>query len=309
MQVQHRHRHPQFWLSQCVPTGATVEADLSHPLMQGVVCKFLLASGYIRNLASVSDIGGIPTAVANVASIRGPVASFDGTSSFIVNTRVINLPYVSVSTWLKVSSIPITKDRLACGFVNGNGGAAFDKDILVRITSGRVRWHINNGSDRDIDSSASVCDDLWHHIVGTYDGTLNLYIDGKLANSLVTTGPSYTGYTVPNILVGGNIATGTYGYLACQQSDFSVYDRALRPDEVSELYYEPFSMLRSMARRTYSFAAPATTGSHLLPLMGVGGMVAPLTPAEVIAGAAGGALLRNPRVTRRRIITLGTDNE
>lgn len=74
-------------------------------------------------------------------------------------------------------------------------------------------------------------------------------------------------------------------------------------DIAAWLAQEPFAMLRPVSKRVYSMASAAPTGgSHLLTTMGVGGM---LTPAEVVTGAAGAALLRNPRINRRRIITGG----
>ena len=75
----------------------------------------------------------------------------------------------------------------------------------------------------------------WHHIVGTFDGTIaNLYIDGDLKSSSDPVTYSVANNDAP--LGIGQEVTGASGHFKGLIDNVMVFNRALSNEEVEELF-------------------------------------------------------------------------
>ena len=137
--------------------------------------------------------------------------------------------------------------------------AVANDSVPVALTGGQVAFNTGNtqyGYDDTINSSATVNDGLWHHVVVSRNqdtGEKDIYIDGVLDNSDFDTTNLLND---PQLLTIGAIAdasnpdptspdfSGYNGYQGLLD-DIQIYDRALTPDEVTFLYNNPGATLGS----------------------------------------------------------------
>jgi len=101
----------------------------------------------------------------------------------------------SVSTWVKPDdATPAAMESLF--YIMSYGGAG--KIGLYIATTGNVHFRVYSGGapQKEIISTATLSDNTWYHIVGTWDGsTINLYIDGASAATPVAATSAYTATT------------------------------------------------------------------------------------------------------------------
>lgn len=162
----------------------------------------------------------------------GQGMSFDGSSSYVRGKNVINIPKVTLSTWVYLTAYP-GSNSLIGGFANGLLGAAEDKELYIN-SAGQPTFYVFDGAGRNASYFTSLPLNKWVHLVGTADGsTVKLYVNGALVASGAA-GNTYTSYTLPNVFAGGAGQSKTY--LSQKLDDFRVYDRALSASEVLTLY-------------------------------------------------------------------------
>jgi hypothetical protein len=96
----------------------------------------------------------------------------------------------------------------------------------------------------------------WHHIVYTYNGSgagvtsnFSVYIDAAIPASSGTTTPSAR----PNLTSLGNNGTGG-AYFQGGLDDFRIYNRALDPWEIIQLYYAGLAGRRDAGMKVPSLA-------------------------------------------------------
>ncbi len=160
-------------------------------------------------------------------------AVLNGSNSYIINSDLINIPLVTISVWLNLTSYP-PGNGLASGFGNGVGSGTYDKEIMID-SLGRALFYAYDGGSKSTGTSAPLTTGVFHHIVGTADGTnLNLYVDGSFISS-TPCGNTYTGYSVPDFLMGGN-SGGANNYLTGTIKQVGLWSRALSAAEVTTLY-------------------------------------------------------------------------
>jgi hypothetical protein len=90
-------------------------------------------------------------------------------------------------------------------------------------------------------ASTSEWDTNWHHVVGTFDGSYNkLYVDGVLANEIPSDVPTIIYGSDGMVVFGrdGNTANAPGGssHFTGQLDDIIMYNRALTPTEITQLY-------------------------------------------------------------------------
>ena len=81
----------------------------------------------------------------------------------------------------------------------------------------------------------------WNHYVGTYDGlSAKLYVNGELVHTLRTSGsiPVYTQKFEIGRIAGGQPTCATSYYFTGNIDDVGMWNRALTPEEIRELYSE-----------------------------------------------------------------------
>ena len=144
--------------------------------------------------------------------------------------------------------------RYSCSFNVGALSNQFGFDL--EATSGQVRLF----------TSASSYLNKWSHLVGTYDGnTARLYLNGRYkAGSSATSGNvvDFDGIVLGRDI---NLSAGRvfYGFMSL----FRIYNRALSPSEIKQLYLNPAAPFQKKTTTVVSVpVAPPTTTAKAVVL-------------------------------------------
>lgn len=186
--------------------------------------------GTIQGAVSTQDRRGI----------SGKAMSFNGSGQFVSlpAASILNgAAKASISLWLRDSSTLQTGAIL--GTWNESNGGIYLNDYVG--SSFAIALLPNGQISR---ASATMVGD-WHHVVVTFDGTqtgnaqrLKCYVDGSgVALSIPYSLPDSLGGGAPAILIGARHVTGTPGdFFSGQIDDVRIYNRALSPTDVAQLY-------------------------------------------------------------------------
>jgi hypothetical protein len=214
-------------------TNALSEGLIDYWSMDGNTISW--STDTIKDLSGSGDTGNLEllsTTSAPVAGKIGEALKFNGTS-YIVGSSVVNVPQVTIAAWVKLSAYP-PSNRMIAGFANGLGSITYDKDLYVN-SSGDLFFYVYDGAGKTTSTPSSPIPlNTWVFVVGTANGSsAQAYVNGVQVGS-VAAGSTYTGYTVPDILVSGSSAV--FGQLAATIDDVRTYNRALSAQEVALLY-------------------------------------------------------------------------
>ena len=180
--------------------------------------------------------------VSYTAGKLGQAISLDGIDDYVA---IQNLNYastghteVTVCAWIRTSN-PF--DQAIASFdrneywrfeINGNGGE-----------DGQLSWCVmTSGGQVDFGSQTRVDDGQWHHATGVFDnGTLGVFIDGKLDNS-TSGGNTFGTGNIRYGFVGSRSEadvfdgpTGVPWVFAGDLDDVRIYERALSQAEIANL--------------------------------------------------------------------------
>lgn len=216
--------------------GATI--NWSHPLSKGLVGAWLMNEGggrIVRDLIS-SSTSFIDGAIWN-NSAKGKVIYFDGANDSVDLGGKYNPgsnPF-TILIWLQtshVNSLAISTCSVAgqqgYEFLIGSGGVAGTN--VFRITGS-----LSTGG---FTAATGLNDNKYHQYVGTYWNTEgSWYVDGKLISDNATN-PG----TINN---SQNLKIARRGSTYCQEnvSLVSYYNRVLSPQEIQQLYIEPYCFI------------------------------------------------------------------
>jgi glucose/arabinose dehydrogenase len=145
-----------------------------------------------------------------------------------------------------------------------------------------------SGADAYADHAGAVSAGIWHHAVGTFDGTnLRLYLDGALA-----AGPTASGGSLPSdsafMIASETVATGT-NWFNGTLDEVAFYNYALSATRVAAHY------------------TAGTTGGGVGDPTGLNGAILRLNPATG-AGMPGNPFAGSTDANARRIIAYGLRN-
>jgi len=162
-------------------------------------------------------------------SIRGKSVSVTSNNTTNFGNTILNgLSSATVSYWMKwggsqpQANPPRTPDKqnVFTGQPSKNGNT-------------RVVFTDSNSTGFQLNGGEAPVDD-WYHVVSTYDSSESiLYINGSRTDSTETDGNNLNSNS--NKLMLGNDATGANGFRG-KIDDLRIFDRALSPSEVFELY-------------------------------------------------------------------------
>ena len=167
------------------------------------------------------------------ATVGVTETTFDGINDYIdtTNRTLSNNSPLSYSIWIKFSESQSTKTILG-RHSNAVGGSSLGID---NTTPNKIKFHLNLYASQRVNSTTTLNDNLWHHVLGTWDGTiLRLYIDGVLNNSYAPASTSLT-YPALNTQIGRWVG-GSAEYFKGSLSGARIYNRALSANEVKLLY-------------------------------------------------------------------------
>jgi len=216
-------------------------------------------SGNGNDMVYAGDFGGSGPSISSGSAAGAGSVSFDGGSYLTASSNLLSTlaGEFSVSLWLKTSQSYGHPGDLAwegAGVICEDSPNAGARDLIpIALTGGQVAFNIGDGVDDDtLNSSATVNDGAWHHVVVTRDlttGNRQIFIDGNLDSSEIS---STVLLNSPVLLTMGAKAdasnpdptspgyTGSNGYQGLVD-DIQIYDRVLAPSEVTYLYNHPGS--------------------------------------------------------------------
>lgn len=141
----------------------------------------------------------------------------------------------SLSMWIKTES-DITNQGLCVRWSNEGGN---NKNLLVRLNaSGYVQVYVGSGSSTGVNvtGSTDVSDQAWHHIVITWNGTVDdkfrIYVDGSLDATSATASPGAASSTLRFGGYSGGSGTAFDGII----DEVGWWSKALTSTEVTALY-------------------------------------------------------------------------
>lgn len=281
------------------PPGSVV--NWSHRLAQGLIFFSIINEGSGTQTLDVA--GGLKgTFSATAPTWQG---GYFGTElNFNGNSRV---EFGNPSAFVGLKAITV-EGRFSAGASQGGGfGTVVSKDdgntqrqFDIDIDSGshRLRWYIN-GSGSGLVGNGSISPNgvADMQAVGTWsaDGELmNLYINGLLNDSSSGSAPTMNSTSTANVAVGcrsgGNSPlTGTVKWAR-------VWNRVLAPDEVKDLFENPFSMMRGPeAANVLKYGPRALTAT----VSGTTGIVSGLASFARVIPILGWRLRRNRKLDHR----------
>ena len=175
---------------------------------------------------------GVETNVTYTAGKIGQAAEFNGTNNSFIdcgNPEQFQLvSSVSLSCWVKTTSTSAWDRIISKGYDNS-------WFLGMWSTNGTARFRVDSstGIIGQLESSVQIIDGVWHHITGTYDGSmLKLYIDGILDNQV--SGSGVLNRPSSNFWIGGVDYTSNSLFDGLID-DVRIYDHALSEKEVSDL--------------------------------------------------------------------------
>ena len=209
---------------------STLAAPSAAPSTTGLVAYYKLDGNALDS--SGNNLNG--TVIGNpvfTPGIFGQALTSDGTGDYVDCTNNVKWDAIAnsitVSAWFRVDVFDVTYQPI--------------------VTKGDSSWRIARNSETDnlqwrcngpnptfrINSVAAVNDHEWHHVAGTYDGTMaRLYVDGRLDGTLATTGA--IAKNTQKVLLGAN-SEQTARLWKGSIDEVQIYTRALTEPEVRYL--------------------------------------------------------------------------
>lgn len=161
-------------------------------------------SAYIKD-SSGNTNNGFPTGTSIVNGVSAKGRGFTGTGDIITVTNSSPLQVtgaLSIEAWVKSSATAAYR-----GIVGKMGmGPPLFGYLLRESSLGFAEFGISTTGSyyQNVVGTTLINDNKWHHIVGTYvpSTSLNIYVDGSLQNSNVTSIPASIYNTTSDVVIG-----------------------------------------------------------------------------------------------------------
>ncbi len=218
-------------------------------------------SGNNNNIINAGNFGGSGPSISPDTAAGSGSVSFDGGSYLTASSNLLATLAgdFTVSLWLKTGQnfgSQYDPAWAGAGVITADSPNSGAKDLIpVALTGGQVAFNIGDGSfDSTLNSSATVNDDAWHHVVVTRNqstGERQIFIDGMLDSSdfattvlldspvLLTIGAKSDASDPNPSSPDYNGSNGYEGLL----DDVQIYNRVLGSNEVAFLYSHPGAII------------------------------------------------------------------
>ena len=158
-------------------------------------------------------------------------AEFDGASDYIQLDTPFSYTNHTIAAWVYAEDDSATDSIFDARDGNDDGFR------LVQL-NGLVYYNMNTG-----DLTASVSENNWYFVVGTYDGTTQkLYVDGSLISSQAI---STTISTTTGARIGARSHTSPASYWDGNLANVAIWNRALSSDEINSVMWKGYQSLTS----------------------------------------------------------------
>jgi len=186
---------------------------------------------------SVGSNNGTDTSITYSAGNGkiGQGAGFNGSSRIsLPSGAYISATAFSLSAWIKISSNPASAAQVLTSDSDANRRWQFgvNPEGTIRF----IRFNDANSVISNFNSTGTVTNNTWHHIVAVFDNSVGskIYINGTQDGSdAVTTSNKITSGTVA---FGSQTNTTPLEYFTGSIDEGAIYSRALSALEVTSLY-------------------------------------------------------------------------
>ncbi len=142
--------------------------------------------------------GTVTAVTGKIDGAMNSATQFD----YIIGANLLNTTSATVSAWVKINTLPPSSTGFIAGFMDGWDSAVYDKNMTVD-TTGHAIYFIYDGATKTATGATALSTGTWYYLVGTNDGTnVKIYVNGS-QDASTAAGNSYTGYSVPNMFLGG----------------------------------------------------------------------------------------------------------
>jgi len=222
--------------------AALIGSGTSNAITGAYAIDVNLAAGSHSLSATASEIfqdGTLVNGPVWTGGKYGPGLQFDGINDYvnIPHNNSLQPPNITVEYWIK-GTLPQTDPGRYLVIDKSHGFTDVTGWVMQGLSAtGQMEWGFGDGAAwRTVTSTVNILDNVWHHIVGTYNGSQSiLYIDGVQNNFLNTAAGIATNNRDVHIGVawgGGPFQRWFKGYL----DDVRIYNRALSGPEVLDRY-------------------------------------------------------------------------
>lgn len=300
MAVPELHRYPALWLPNVVPS-IPVEVNASHPLaplalyLPGIGQKDLCGNFPSLTFTSPTTFRSDPSG----ASIGGFVAKSGGAT--VVGTAQQLTGSVTIFWRGTIAGAPIGGNCPIIGLVTASNASPFGSySIWSSATTFQPEGFWNSGGTA-IRGGPGVAfptnSDISCVMTFVPGGNVTTYINGKKVGSTVSFGALSPTYATTYDFVVGGPQPSVSGH-AINGSTYAgmIYNRALSPAEIMQLYLQPYSMLRPIVRRVRAAAVHSSVSVSLAGLSATTTLGSSLTVADIpgIVGLHGTTLGASP---------------
>lgn len=155
------------------------------------------------NTTTTDTITGTATWITDTPSGRGCALRFDGTTTRIETQASLGATSYAKGAWVRISTA-------SCGSFNLISQAATNGAVTALFNPSCRPSTGHNGNWSSIAATQTINDNKWHYMAAIWEnGTLTLYVDGKIAGSTTAPVPTNsTGYVAIGAHAGGNLITG-----------------------------------------------------------------------------------------------------
>ena len=149
---------------------------------------------------------------------------------------------ITVSAWVKRSALTGATQEIVSKSTN-----AYE---LLLVSTGEPRFY--SGGDAEVNAAkwgSAISQDVWYHIVGTYDGSnTKVYVNGISGNNAVT--PLTPGSSATNLFIGMRPSAARHfnGLI----DEVKIYPFALSPAEIKQEYNQGKTMVLGSPRNSSS---------------------------------------------------------
>jgi len=215
---------------------------------------------------------------------------FDGLSNYIITP--VNSGFttqISLCAWFKTSYDNF--GGILCSRTTSN----VSNELTLDSSYGHPYFYLSDGIGANIsktDLSASnlvVNDNIWHLLVGTYDGTtLKIYVDGLLQGQATNT---FTIAVNAFFKIGWDDLSGYNRYFNGKIDDVRIYNRAINAQEVLAIFNEVNPTTSISAISTANIVFTSNSSNNSITVSGVA------VNSEISIFEVNGKLIRKSKLT------------